>query len=47
MLPPDNVESRGKKQAGIVKSRGKFFDNDTVMAWMETWGTDHERKPPL
>ena len=25
----------------------QFVDNDTVMAWMETWGTDHERKPPL
>ena len=23
----------------------QFVDNDTVMAWMETWGTDHERKP--
>ena len=25
----------------------QFVDNDSVMAWMETWGTDHERKPPL
>jgi hypothetical protein len=25
----------------------QFVDNDTVMAWMESWGTDHERKPPL
>ncbi len=25
----------------------QFVDNDTVMAWMETWGTDHEREPPL
>ena len=24
-----------------------FVDNDTVMAWMETWGTDHEIPPPL
>lgn len=25
----------------------QFVDNDTVMAWMETWGTDHEGEPPL
>ena len=25
----------------------EFVDNDTVMAWMETWGTDHESQPPL
>ena len=25
----------------------QFVDNDTVMAWMETWGTDHERNSPL
>jgi len=25
----------------------QFVDNDTVMAWMETWGTDHENQPPL
>ncbi|VAW93184.1 hypothetical protein MNBD_GAMMA20-598 [hydrothermal vent metagenome] len=24
----------------------QFVDNDTVMAWMETWGTDHESQPP-
>ncbi len=24
-----------------------FVDNDTVMAWIETWGTDRESKPPL
>ncbi len=25
----------------------QFVDNDTVMAWMETWGTQHESDPPL
>jgi len=25
----------------------QFVDNDTVMAWMETWGTKHESDPPL
>ena len=25
----------------------QFVDNDSVMAWMETWGTDHEGEPPL
>jgi predicted transcriptional regulator len=25
----------------------QFVDNDSVMAWMETWGTDHESEPPL
>ncbi len=25
----------------------QFVDNDTVVAWMETWGTDHEHEPPL
>ncbi len=25
----------------------EFVDNDRVMAWMETWGTDNESKPPL
>ncbi|MBL1274644.1 MAG: CopG family ribbon-helix-helix protein [Ectothiorhodospiraceae bacterium] len=24
----------------------QFIENDTVMAWMETWGTDDESKPP-
>ena len=25
----------------------QFVDNDSVMAWMETWGTDHEGESPL
>ena len=25
----------------------QFVDNETVMAWMETWGSDHESLPPL
>jgi len=25
----------------------EFIENDIVMAWMETWGTDHESQPPL
>lgn len=25
----------------------QFVDNDIVMAWMETWGSDQENKPPL
>ena len=25
----------------------QFVDNDTVMAWMETWGAKHESDPPL
>ena len=25
----------------------QFVDNDTVIAWMETWGTKHESDPPL
>ena len=25
----------------------QFVDNDTVMAWMETWGTKQESDPPL
>lgn len=25
----------------------QFVDNDTVMAWMESWGTDQELPPPL
>ena len=28
-------------------SPDQFVDNETVMAWMETWGTEHESKPPL
>ncbi|MCK4675623.1 MAG: CopG family ribbon-helix-helix protein [Gammaproteobacteria bacterium] len=28
-------------------SPDQFVDNDTVMAWMETWGTDDESQPPL
>lgn len=28
-------------------SPDQFVDNDTVMAWTETWGTDHEGEPPL
>lgn len=28
-------------------SPDQFVDNDKVMAWMETWGTDHEGQPPL
>ncbi len=30
-----------------IASPSEFVDNDTVMAWMETWGTDHESQPPL
>ena len=30
MLPPDNVESRGKKQACSVKCMGKFFEPDPI-----------------
>ena len=25
----------------------QFVDNETVMAWMETWGTDHETPSPI
>ena len=25
----------------------QFVDNDSVMAWMETWGTKHEHDPPF
>lgn len=25
----------------------QFVDNDSVMAWMETWGTEGESQPPL
>jgi len=28
-------------------SPDQFVDNDTVMAWMETWGTAGEGEPPL
>jgi len=28
-------------------SSDQLVDNDTVMAWMETWGTDNESQPPL
>ena len=28
-------------------SPDQFVDNDTVMAWMETWGTSHESQPPI
>ena len=28
-------------------SPDQFVDNDTVMAWMETWGTNDESQPPL
>lgn len=30
-----------------VASTNEFVDNDSVMAWMETWGTDHESQPPI
>ena len=25
---------------------GELVDGDDVLAWVESWGTDHERKPP-
>jgi len=25
----------------------QFTDNETVMAWVESWGTEHESEPPL
>ena len=25
----------------------QFVDNDTVMAWIESWGTNREHQPPL
>lgn len=28
-------------------SPDQFVDNDSVMAWMETWGTENESQPPL
>ncbi len=28
-------------------SPDQFIDNDTVMTWLETWGTDQEGQPPL
>jgi len=30
-----------------IASPDQFVDNDTVMAWMETWGTADESQPPL
>ena len=28
-------------------SPDQFVENDKVMAWMETWGTENEVEPPL
>lgn len=28
-------------------SSNQFVDNDAVMEWMQSWGTDHEGQPPL
>ena len=28
-------------------SSSQFVNNDTVIAWMETWGTSGESQPPL
>ena len=25
----------------------QFVDNDKVMAWLDSWGTDNEQEPPL
>jgi predicted transcriptional regulator len=25
---------------------GKLIDGDEVLAWLDSWGTDHERQPP-
>jgi predicted transcriptional regulator len=25
---------------------GELIDGDEVLAWLDSWGTDHERQPP-
>jgi predicted transcriptional regulator len=30
-----------------IAGRDQFVDNDTVISWMESWGTSNESHPPL
>jgi predicted transcriptional regulator len=34
------------KEALAELDAGEVVDGDEVLAWLESWGTDHEREPP-
>jgi predicted transcriptional regulator len=34
------------KDALAELDAGELVDGDAVLAWLDTWGTDHEREPP-
>jgi predicted transcriptional regulator len=34
------------KEALAELDAGELVDGDEVLAWLDSWGTDHEREPP-
>jgi predicted transcriptional regulator len=34
------------KEALAELDAGELVDGDQVLAWLDSWGTDHEREPP-
>ena len=34
------------KDALAELNAGELIDGDEVLAWLDSWGTDHEREPP-
>ena len=42
----ENLRQETLKRWETYKVTGETVDNEAVMAWLDTWGTDHETKCP-
>jgi predicted transcriptional regulator len=42
----ENLRQETLKRWEVYKITGKSVDNEAVMAWLDTWGNEHETKSP-
>jgi predicted transcriptional regulator len=42
----ESLRQETLKRWEIYKITGKSVDNEAVMAWLDTWGSEHETKSP-
>jgi len=42
----ENLRQETLKRWEIYKITGESVDNESVMAWLDTWGSEHETESP-
>jgi predicted transcriptional regulator len=43
----ENLRQETLKRWEIYKITGESVDNEAVMAWLDTWGSEHETESPV